>query len=233
MQAYCSLHPCEQIPVKFLSNYISFHRNYITKCRTQNGGHIVSDPISEMERWIWDIICDEDDRYGYLNVNIWFSCGKLLKVPFYGATLVKRYFPEFLCAFICRYYATNGYRFTFGLGSRYVGHSSVLVRECVGRLHAILCYVGLDSVLDRCQVDRHMPDTLPIQDDCKTRRESFKFWHLVRLILETLRYFGQRKRRCNLGNGKMVDLRGAAGFSFSTAWIDLSMPSRTHKDLKF
>ena len=26
-------------------------------------------------------------------------------------------------------------------------------------------------------------------DNCKTRRESFKFWHLVRLILETLRYF--------------------------------------------
>ena len=25
-------------------------------------------------------------------------------------------------------------------------------------------------------------------DSCKTRRESFKFWHLVRLILETLRY---------------------------------------------
>ena len=25
-------------------------------------------------------------------------------------------------------------------------------------------------------------------DNCKTRRESFKFWHLVRLILETLRY---------------------------------------------
>ena len=66
----------------------------------QNGGHIVSDPILEMERWIEDIIGNEDDRYGYLNVTIWFSCGKLLKVPFYGATLVKRYFPEI---FVCFY----------------------------------------------------------------------------------------------------------------------------------
>ena len=30
-----------------------------------------------------------------------------------------------------------------------VGQSLVLIRECVGRLHAIRCYVGLDSVLDR------------------------------------------------------------------------------------
>ena len=53
----------------------------------------------------------------------------LLKVPFYGTTLVKRYFPQFLCAFICRYDATNGYRFTFGLGSRCVGNSSVFIQE--------------------------------------------------------------------------------------------------------
>ena len=107
MQAYFSFDPCEQISVKFQLNYISFHRNHISKYRTQNDGHIVS------------------DRYGYLNVTIWFSSGRLLKVPFYGATLVKKFFPEFLFAFICRYDATNGYRFTFGLGSRYVGHPSV------------------------------------------------------------------------------------------------------------
>ena len=98
MQTYCSLDPCEQISVKFQSNYISFLRDYISKYRMQNGGHIVS------------------DSYGYLNVIIWFSCGKLLKVQFYGATLVKRYFPEFLCAFVCRYNATNGYWSTFSFG---------------------------------------------------------------------------------------------------------------------
>ena len=47
MQAYCSLDPCEQIAVEFQLN-----DNYISKYRTQNGGHIVSDPILEMERWI-------------------------------------------------------------------------------------------------------------------------------------------------------------------------------------
>ena len=95
MQASCSLDPCEQISVKFQLNYISFHRNYISKYRTQNGGHIFSDPILEMKRWIYDIIGDDDDRYWYLNATIWFSCGKLLKVLFYGTTLVKRNFPEF------------------------------------------------------------------------------------------------------------------------------------------
>ena len=53
MQAYCSLDPCEQISVKFQPIELhSFHRNYISKYRKQNGGHIVSDPILEMERWI-------------------------------------------------------------------------------------------------------------------------------------------------------------------------------------
>ena len=73
MEAYCSLDPCDQISEKFQLNYISFHRNYISKYRTQNGGHIVSDLILEMERWIYDIIGDEDNRYRYLNVTIWFS----------------------------------------------------------------------------------------------------------------------------------------------------------------
>ena len=50
MQAYCSLDPCEQISVKFQLSYISIHRNYISKYGTQNGGHIVSDTILEMER---------------------------------------------------------------------------------------------------------------------------------------------------------------------------------------
>ena len=146
MQAYCSLDPCEQISVKFQLNYISFHRNYISKYRTQNGDHIVS------------------DRFGYLNVTILFSCGKLLKVSFY--------FPEFLCAFICRYDATNGYRFTFGLGSRYIRHLSVLIQECVGRLHAIRCYVGLDSVLNRPWIGVGSADICPIHNRSKTDKPS-------------------------------------------------------------
>ena len=154
MQAYCSLDPCEQIPVKFQLNYISFHRHYISKYRTQNGGHILS------------------DRFGYLNVTIWFSCGKLLKVSFYGATKVKRYFPEFLCAFICRYDATNGYRFTFDLGSIYVGHSSVLIRKCVGRLHAIRFYIGLHSVLNRPWIGVRSADICPIHNRSKTDKPS-------------------------------------------------------------
>ena len=154
MQAFCSLDPCEQISVKVSINYISFHINYISKYCTQNGGHIVS------------------GRYGYLNVTIWFSCGKLLKVPFHGATLVKRHVPEFLCAFISRHDATNGYRFTFGLGSRYVGHSSVLIRECVGRLHAIRCYAGLDSVLNRPWIGVRSADICPIHNRSKTDKPS-------------------------------------------------------------
>ena len=146
--------PCEQISVKFQLNCISFHRNYISKYRTQNGGHIVS------------------DRYGYLSVTIWFSCGKLLTVPFYCATLMKRYFPGFLCAFICRYDATNGYRFTFSLGSRYVGHSSVLFRECVGRIHAIRCYVGLGSVFNRPWIGVRTADKFVCPN--KTRHQTDK-----------------------------------------------------------
>ena len=98
----------------------------------------------------------------------WFSCGKLLKVTFYGVALVKRYFPDFLCAFICRYDTTNGYRFTFSLGSRYVGHSSVLIRECVGRLHAICVlsdlirsWIGLESVWGRPTYARYITDLRP------------------------------------------------------------------------
>ena len=52
MQAYCSLDPCEQISVKFQLNYISFHGNYFSKYHAQNGAHIVSDSILEMEQWI-------------------------------------------------------------------------------------------------------------------------------------------------------------------------------------
>ena len=85
---------------------------------------------------------------------------------------MKKYFPDFLCAFICRYDATNGYRFTFGLGSRYVGHSSVLIRECVGRLHAIRCYVGLHSVLNRPWIDVRSADICPIHNRSKTDKPS-------------------------------------------------------------
>ena len=43
----------------------------------------------------------------------------LLKVPFYGATLVKKYFSKFGCAFIYWCEAINASRFTSGLGSIY------------------------------------------------------------------------------------------------------------------
>ena len=113
-------------------------------------------------RWKWSI-------WVSLRFTIWFSCGKLLKVPFYGATLVKRYFPDFCVWF---YDAISGYRFTFGLGSRYVGHSLVLIRKCVGRLHAIWCYVGLDSVLNRPWIGVRSADICPIHNRSKTDKPS-------------------------------------------------------------
>ena len=89
------------------------------------------------------------------------------------APLWWRYtFRNFWCAFICRYDATNGYRFTFGLGSRYVGHSSVLIRECVGRHHVIRCYVGLDSVLNRPWIGVRSADICPIHNRSKTDKPS-------------------------------------------------------------
>ena len=81
-------------------------------------------------------------------------------------------FRNFCCAFICRYDATNGYRFTFGLSSRYVGHLSVLIRECVDRLHAIRCYVGLDSVLNRPWIGVRSADICPIHNRSKTNKPS-------------------------------------------------------------
>ena len=41
----------------------------------------------------------------------------------------RDFFKNFWWAFICRYDTTNSHWFTFGLGSRYVGHSLVLIRE--------------------------------------------------------------------------------------------------------
>ena len=78
------------------------------------------------------------------------------------------FFRDFLCAFLCRYDATNGYRFTFGFGLRYVGHSSVLIRDCVGRFHAYRCYVGLDSVLNRPWIGVRSADICPIHNLSKT-----------------------------------------------------------------
>ena len=89
------------------------------------------------------------------------------------APLWWRYtFRNFWCAFICRYDDTNGYRFTFGLGSRCVGHSLVLIRECVGRLHAIRCYVGLDSFLNRPRISVRSADICPIHNRSKTNKLS-------------------------------------------------------------
>ena len=85
-------------------------------------------------------------------------------------------FQIFLCAFICRYDNTNGYRFIFGLGSRYcraiVGFDSGMCRPTPR--NSVLCrtWFGLGSALNRCQFGRHMvefrptrPRTLPNNPD--------------------------------------------------------------------
>ena len=81
-------------------------------------------------------------------------------------------FRNFWCAFICRYDAIIGYRFTFGLGSRCVGHSSVLIRECIGRFHAIRCYIGLNSVLNRFWISVRSAAICPIRNRSKTDKPS-------------------------------------------------------------
>ena len=48
------------------------------------------------------------------------------------------------------------------------GHSSVSIRECVGRLHAIRCYVGLDSVLNRSWIGVRLADICPMHNRSKT-----------------------------------------------------------------
>ena len=78
----------------------------------------------------------------------------LLNAPFHGATSVKRYFPEFL------------------LCSRYVGYSSVFIRGCIGQLHAIRCYIGLDSVLNRFWIGVRSADICPIGNRSKTNKPS-------------------------------------------------------------
>ena len=74
----------------------------------------------------------------------WFnvSCGKLLKVT------------------------TNGYRFAFGLGSRYVGHSSVLnvstdSTQFGVKSDLILSWIGLESVSGRPTYARYITDLRP------------------------------------------------------------------------
>ena len=54
---------------------------------------------------------------------------------------------------------------------------SIAYRRCsnyISILNLTPCFNGLDK------------------DDCKTRWESFKYWNLARLILDTLRYFHQK-----------------------------------------
>ena len=151
IQAHCSLDPCEKNSVKFQLNYISFHRNYISKYRAQNGGHIVS------------------DRYGYLNVTIWFSCGKLLKVSFYGATKVKRYFPEFFCVLL---YVGMTPQTVIGLHSVWVRDMSGIRRFWFGNVSAnsmqfgvmgdlIRSWIGLESVSGRPTYVRYITDLRP------------------------------------------------------------------------
>ena len=96
----------------------------------------------------------------------------VLKCHFIAPLWWRDSFRIFLCAFICRHDTTNGYRFTFALGSRYVGHSSVSIRKYVGRLHAIRCYVGLDSVLNRPWIGVRSADICPIHNWSKTDKPS-------------------------------------------------------------
>ena len=118
------------------------------------------------------MIGDGDGHHGYLNATFWFFCGKRAsKNAIYGTTLMTRYFPDFVCLF-CRYDATNGYWFTFSWGSRYVGNSSVLLKECVGRLHIIQCYVGLDSALNRPWISVRSADICPMHNQPKTDKPS-------------------------------------------------------------
>ena len=145
MQAYCSLDHCEQISVKFQSNYVNFHRKYFKISYAKRWLYCLGSNIGNGTnyRWIYDIIGNEDDHFfmailltllfGLVAVNL------LLKVLFYGTTLVKRYFAEILVCFYIYVWRHKRLSFTFGLGSRYVGRSSVLIRECVGRFHAIRC----------------------------------------------------------------------------------------------
>ena len=59
-------------------------------------------------------------------------------------------------------------RFPFSLGSIYVGHSSVLIRKCIGRLIASRCYIGLDSVLDRPWIGVRSAGICPIHKRTRT-----------------------------------------------------------------
>ena len=73
---------------------------------------------------------------------------------------------------ICRQGEADGYHQTSNisrtiLGNKTVDHSDVVLQQ---HLHFLPGFNGLGK------------------DNCKTRREAFKFWYLVRLILEVWRY---------------------------------------------
>ena len=108
---------------------------------------------------------------GILTLLFGLVVANFLKCHFMVPLWWRDIFPNF-CVLLCRYDATNGYRFTFGLGSRYVGHSSVLIPECVGRLQAIQCYVGLDYILNRPWIGVRSPNKCPIHNWSKTDKPS-------------------------------------------------------------
>ena len=116
------------------------------------------------------LIGEEDDRYGYLNVTVWFNCGKLLKMPVYGTTFVKRYFPDFFVLL----YVTLGMtpHAVIGLYSVCVRDMSGTRRLRFGNVSAVSTqfgvmsdlirfWIGLESVSGRPTYARYITDLRP------------------------------------------------------------------------
>ena len=120
------------------------------------------------QMWIKDIVGDGDDRYGYLNFAIWFSCGKpASKSAFLWRHFGEEIFSGIFGSFIYRYSATNGYRLLFSLGSN-MSSTRRFDSGIVGRLHAIRCYVVFDSVLNRPGIGVRSADIWLIHNRSKT-----------------------------------------------------------------
>ena len=127
MQAYCSLDPCEQISVKFQLNHISFieiiFQNIVRKMvailsRTQywkwNGEYKIWLTMKMIDMGILTLLTHL--------VQLWQTSKSAILWRHFG----EENFAELFCAFICRYDATNGHRFTFVLSfQRYQQHKCV------------------------------------------------------------------------------------------------------------
>ena len=83
-----------------------------------------------------------------------------LRYHFVALLWRRNVYRHLWCTSVCKPKCdiTDGCRLEFALDSGCVRHSSVVIRECVYRLHAVLFYVGLHPVLNRCQVGRKMTE---------------------------------------------------------------------------